>query len=55
MVVTFFGKGRIIFLQMDKFQWWIIRKDVEWAKHVVIFDIFSVQLNLIWLLVKEFL
>jgi hypothetical protein len=42
MVVTFSGKGRIIFLEMDKIQWWIAGRDVEWAKHVGIFGLFSV-------------
>jgi len=31
------------------------RKDVEWAKNVRVFDLLNIQLNLIQLLVKEFL
>ncbi len=41
MVLTFFGEGNIILLKMDKFQQWIVGRDVEWAKHVDIF-VFSI-------------
>jgi hypothetical protein len=34
MVMTIFGKWKNIFLEMDKFQWWIVEKDVEWVKNV---------------------
>lgn len=55
MVVIFSGKEKINFSEMEKFQWWIVGKDVEWAKHVAIFSLFNIYLNLIWPLVKEFL
>ncbi len=55
MVMIFFGKGKIIFLKMNKFQQWIIGKDVEWAKHVGVFSLLNIQLSLIQPLVKEFL
>jgi hypothetical protein len=53
MVVTFFGKGKIIFAKMDKFQRWIAGKDVEWAKHVSIFGLFNIQFSPVRPLVKE--
>jgi hypothetical protein len=52
--VTFSGNGKIIFLEMDEFQQWIVGKDVEWAKHVGVFNLLNIQLNLIQPLVKEF-
>ncbi len=55
MAVTFFGKGKIIFSKMDKFQQWIPIRDDEWAKHVGIFSLFSKQMNPIRSLVKKFL
>jgi hypothetical protein len=55
MAMTFFGKGKIIFSKMDKFQQWIPIRDDEWAKHVGIFSLFSKQMNPIRSLVKKFL
>jgi len=31
MVVIFFNRGNIIFLQMEKFQKWTTNRDLEWA------------------------
>jgi hypothetical protein len=31
MVVIFFYRGKIIFLEMEKFQWWIAKRDMEWV------------------------
>jgi hypothetical protein len=31
MVVTFFNRGKIIFLEMEKFQKWTTNRDLEWA------------------------
>ncbi len=45
MVVIISGKGRISFSKMEKFQWWIVGKDVEWAKHVNNFSLLSIQLS----------
>lgn len=40
---------------MDKFQRWIVERDVECVKHVGIFVLFNMQLSFIQPLVKEFL
>jgi hypothetical protein len=55
MVVNFSSKGKIIFSKMDKFQQWIPKRDVEWAKHVGTFGLLSMQMSPIRSLVKEFL
>jgi hypothetical protein len=34
MEVTILGKWKIICSEMDKFQWWTVENDVEWAKNV---------------------
>jgi hypothetical protein len=39
---------------MEKIQRWIDGRDLEWARHVGIFYLLDMQLNLIWPLVKEF-
>ncbi len=53
--MIFFSKQNIIFLEMEKFHWWITRRDIEWAHHVSISSLLGMQLNLIRPLVKEFL
>ncbi len=47
MVVIFSNKGKIIFLEMEKFQRWIIGRDIEWACHLDIFCLLDMQLSLI--------
>jgi hypothetical protein len=47
MVVTIFDKRKIIFLKMEKIQRWIDGRDLEWARHVGIFYLLDMQLNLI--------
>ncbi len=39
MVVILFGKGKIIFSEMEKFQRWIVRRDLKWAWHVNVFSL----------------
>jgi hypothetical protein len=39
---------------MEKFQWWIIEKNVEWVQHIDVSDLLGMQLNPIWPVVKEF-
>jgi hypothetical protein len=31
IVVRFYGKRKLIFTKMDKFEWWAISKDVLWV------------------------
>jgi len=31
MVVTIFDRRKIIFSEMEKFQRWIVNRDLEWA------------------------
>jgi NOL1/NOP2/fmu family ribosome biogenesis protein len=45
MVVTLSNRGKVIFLEMEKFQRWIVGRDIEWAHHVDIFDLLDAQLN----------
>ncbi len=52
MDVIFFGRRKIIFLEMELFWRWIISRDLEWVWHVDIFGLLDVQLSLIWPLVK---
>jgi hypothetical protein len=53
MVVTLFGRKKIIFSNMEKFQRWTTDRDLEWARHVNISNLLNVYLSLIWPLVKE--
>jgi hypothetical protein len=34
MVVTLFGRGKIIFSKMKKFHQWIARRDIKWVHHI---------------------
>lgn len=40
---------------MDKFQWWTVENDVEWAKNVGVLSLLIIQLSLIQLFVKQVL
>ncbi len=31
IVVSFYGRGKLIFTKMDKFEWWATSKDVSWV------------------------
>jgi hypothetical protein len=42
MVMTLSGRGKIILLEMEKFQRWIVRRDVEWVQHIDIFNLLGV-------------
>jgi hypothetical protein len=55
MVVTIFDKGKIIFLEMEKFQRWIIGRNLGWARHINVSNLLNMQLSPIHPLVKEFL
>ncbi len=55
MVLILFGRGKINFSEMEKFQRWIVRTDLEWTWHVDVFSLLNVQLSLIRPLVKEFM
>jgi hypothetical protein len=55
MVVTFSSKGRSFFQRWTSSNNGNPRKDVEWAKHVGIFSLFSKQMRPIRSLVKEFM
>jgi hypothetical protein len=33
-IMSFFGGGRLMFSQMDKFQHWVVSKDVAWEKMI---------------------
>jgi hypothetical protein len=47
MVVIISSKGKIIFLEMEKFQRWTTSRDLEWVLQVSIFDLLDVQLSMI--------
>lgn len=55
MFVILFNRGKIYFSEMEKFQRWIIRRDLKWVWHVNVFSLLDIQLSLILPLVKEFL
>jgi hypothetical protein len=52
MVVTLSNNGNIIFAKMNKFQRWIVERNVEWVKHV---NVFNITLSFIQPLAKEIL
>jgi len=31
IVVSFYGRRKLIFTKMDKFEWWATSKDVSWV------------------------
>jgi hypothetical protein len=47
MVATLSNKGNIIFLEMKKFQQWIVGRNVEWARNINAFGLLGMQLSLI--------
>jgi hypothetical protein len=53
--MSLFGKGRILFSQMDKFQCWVVSQDVMWACIIKLFGLTTLKLLPIQHLVKEFL
>jgi hypothetical protein len=55
MVVIFSSRRKIIFLEMEKFQWWIARKDVKWAQHIDVSGLLGMYLSPIRPLMKEFM
>lgn len=56
MVVIFFSdRWKIIFLEMEKFQWWITKRYLDWVWYVNVSSLLSVRLSPIQLLMKEFL
>jgi hypothetical protein len=46
---------KVIFIEMDKLQRWIVGRDVAWAKQIGVGGLLSLELMLIRLLVKEFI
>jgi hypothetical protein len=42
MLMTLKGRGKIVFTQMDKFERWVRRRDVHWAKHVGVFGFINI-------------
>lgn len=55
MVLSLFGKSRILFSQMDKFQCWVINQDVSWACTIKLFSLTTLKLLPIQHWVNEFL
>jgi hypothetical protein len=53
----FFSSGhRLMFSQMDKFQCWVINKDVTWAKSIGLFGLMTFKLTpMRHLVIKKFL
>jgi hypothetical protein len=41
MIMTIFGKCKIVFIEMDKFQQWIVKKDALWENQVGVFSLLS--------------
>jgi hypothetical protein len=55
-IMSFFGGGRLMFSQMDKFQHWVVSKDVAWEKMIRFSSLMTLKLTPIrHLVVKEFL
>jgi hypothetical protein len=55
LVVLLSNRGKIIFSEMEKFQWWITEIDVEWVQHIDVSSLLGVELSPIWPLMKEFM
>lgn len=53
--MTIYGQCKIVFIEMDKFQQWIVRKDAQWANQVGISGLLNMQLMPIKPMVKELL
>lgn len=43
------------FLGMEKFQTWIVSRDLKWTQQARVFNLLDAELSLIWPLMKEFL
>jgi hypothetical protein len=55
-IVSFFGGGRMMFSQMDKFQCWVASRDVAWAKMIRFSGLTTLKLTpIMHIVVKEFL
>jgi hypothetical protein len=55
-IVSFFGGSRFMFSPMDKFQCWVVSKDVAWTKMIGLSGLTTLKLTPIkHLVVKEFL
>jgi hypothetical protein len=55
VLVTLRGRGKVVFIKMDKFERWVRGRDVHSAKHVRVFYFFNIRLTPIRPLMKEWL
>jgi hypothetical protein len=55
MVINLFNRRKFVFIEINKFQKWMVNKDVTWAKQIGLSSLATLKLSLIQHLVKEFL